>query len=194
MTPIGKVLRAQTPAYVFGCKVPRQDVPIFGALVSARIQYREATVFGLIHNIQILDDGMTRMLSVADDVRDEDIAFQRARRVPVEASVLCVGYQDLGQPIRYALPAQPPVTLDPVYVCDDLTLISVTENPAWLRLILDNREVPGDELIAAAIRQARDARREGDAQTNFVMRCGRELARLLTADATRLDSILRRIS
>ena len=77
--PIGKVLRASTQQFVFGTKVPKSDVPIFGSLVKTTIQYQNATIYGLIFNIEIQDDGMTKMLSVADDVSQEDrVAAQSA--------------------------------------------------------------------------------------------------------------------
>jgi hypothetical protein len=194
MTAIGKVLRAETRQFVFGCKVPRQDVPIFGSLVRASIQYRGATLYGLIYNIVIEDDGMTRMLSVADDVRPEDIAWQRARRVPVEASVLCVGYRESGGALRYALPAQPPITLDPVTMCDDAELAAFTASPEWFRLVLDARDLAGDELLAAAARLAADVR-TGDAQRQaFVTQCGRELTRQMSNDTARLENLLRRFA
>jgi hypothetical protein len=191
--PIGKILRAETRAFVFGCKVPRTDVPIFGSLVKVTIQYRSATVYGLIYNIAIEDDGMTKMLSVADEVRQEDIDWQRARRVPVEAAVLCAAYRETGAPIRYALPGQPPITLDGVHLCDDEELRQFTATPEWMRLILESRDAPCDELLAATIRQAADARPAGARET-FITQSGRELARLLANDALRLEGLLRRLS
>lgn len=194
MQGIGKVLRAETRSFVFGCRVERQDVPIFGSLVRTQIQYRNAAVYGLIYNIVIEDDGMTKMLSVAEDVRDEDIAWQRARRVPVEASVLCVGYQEAGQPVRYALPAQPPITLDDVRHSTPDEVLRFTEQPDWFRLVLDSRDAPTDELLAAAIRFARDTRDHPTAQSAFINTCGRELARLMAGDAARLENVLRRLA
>ena len=193
MSAIGKVLRAETRSFVFGCRVERQSVPIFGSLVRTRIQYRDATVYGLISNIAIEDDGMTKMLSVADDVREEDIAWQRARRVPVEVSVLCVGYEEAGGAVRYALPAQPPITLDEVHACDAVEVERFTAQVDWMRLVLDSRDVPTEELLAAAIRIAREVYANTTVQAQFTQKCGRELARWLAGDARRLESVLRRI-
>ena len=190
MNAIGKILRSNTRGFVFGCKVTRDDVPIFGSFVATRIQYRDATVYGLIHNIEIGDDGMTRMLSVADQALPEDIEWARARRVPVEASVLCMGYLDEGGQVRHALPAQPPVTLDTVRSCADAEIAAFTLRPDWLRLAIDSRDAPVDELLAAAIRIAAGFQRDS---ASFTQACGRELARLLANDSARLESLLRRI-
>lgn len=192
-TPVvGKVLRANTRSFVFGTRVPKSDVPIFGSLVKTRIQFRNAVVFGLIYNIEVLDDGMTRMLSVAEDARPEDIEWQRSRRVPVEASVLCVGYREEGQPIRHALPAQPPITLDEVLGCHEDEVRQFTERFGFLRLVLEARDAPCQELLAASIRLARDAYSQAQ-QRDFTVTCGRELARLLASDGARLEDVLRRI-
>jgi hypothetical protein len=191
MTIIGKVLKANTRAFVFGTRVPKQDVPIFGSLVKTRIQYKSATVYGLIYNIEVLDDGMTKMLSVADDIRPEDIEWQRNRRVPVEASVLCVGFQETGQKVRYALPAQPPISLDEVVLCEAGEVRAFTDRCDYFQLVVESRDVPCDELLAASIRYAADL---CDDRNGFMRGCGRELARLMANDAARLDALLRRLA
>jgi hypothetical protein len=184
------VLRANTRSYVFGTRVPKEDVPVFGAFVKTRIRLRNATVFGLIYNIEVQDDGMTKMLSVADDVAPEDLEWQRNRRVPVEASVLCVGYEEEGQPIRHALPAQPPITLDDVVSCTREDVQRFTRRFDFFRLVLDSRDVPCDELLAASVRLAANTHDDPD---GFTRDCGRELARMLVTDGTRLDGVLRRL-
>jgi len=198
MTIIGKVLKANTTTYVFGTRVPKQDVPIFGSLVRTKIQFRNAVIFGLIYNIEVLDDGMTKMMSVADDLRTEDIEWQRNRRVPVEASVLNVGYEadlpnanSIGKrEMRYALPPQPPVTLDEVTVCDEAEVRQFTGRCDFYRLVLESRDAPTDELLAASINYAADFNGDRNA---YLRTCGRELARLMAGDAARLDGLLRRL-
>jgi hypothetical protein len=190
---IGKVLRANTRSFVFGAKLPRYDVPIFGSLVKTRIQYRNATVFGLIFDIAIEDDGMTKLLSVADDVRPEDIEWQRNRRVPLEASVLCVGYQEEGKPIRQSLPAQPPIILDEVYGCDEDELTEFSAQFQFFRLIMESKDAPVDELLAASIRFAADARPSITQREAYIIAAGRELTRLLATDGSRLEGLLQRI-
>jgi hypothetical protein len=187
----GRILRANTQCYVFGTRVPKEDVPIFGAFVKTHIQFRNATVFGLIYDIEVQDDGMTKMLSVADDVRPEDIEWQRNRRVPVEASVLCVGYQEAGQGIRHALSAQPPITLDEVMSCTKDDVQAFTQKLDFFRLVLEARNAPCDELLAASVRLASETHAD---PKGFTRQCGRELARLLANDGARLDGLLRRLT
>jgi hypothetical protein len=71
-------------------------------------------------------------------------------------------------------------------------LVAFTERFDYFRLVLDNRDLPADELLAANLRYAAQARRaDGE---DFMVAAGRELARLLAIDLPRLDAMLRRIS
>src|SRR5512141_15450 len=111
---VGKVLRANMRTFVFGTRIPENDVPTFGALVQTRNPYRQAKIYGLIYDIALKDDerGMVKLLSVADEARQEDIEWLRNQMVPLEVSVLCVGYQAAdGARIRQGLPSQPPIAL-----------------------------------------------------------------------------------
>jgi len=55
-------------------------------------------VYGLIHDIHIDDDGLVRQLVTAENVSEEVMRDNRERRiVPVELSVLTVGYEQDGR-------------------------------------------------------------------------------------------------
>jgi hypothetical protein len=191
---IGRVIRANMRAFVFGTRVPESGVPTFGALVKTPIRHRQAVIYGLIHDIAVNedDDGITRMLSVSDSARDEDLEWQRSRLIPLTVSVLCVGYREADGPIRRQLPPQPPIALNTIDACDTDEIVAFTEKLDHFRLVLDAREAPCDELLAAAIRQAAEARPE-EQRRACVVRCGRELARLLSSDILRLEQILKRV-
>ncbi|MCS7061722.1 MAG: hypothetical protein RMN25_11235 [Anaerolineae bacterium] len=191
---IGRIIRANMRSFVFGTRVPESDVPIFGALVKTRLTHREATIFGLIYDIAVNedDDGMTRMLSVAEDVREEDIAWQRSRLIPLNVHVLCVGYREANGLIRHQFPPQPPVALNEIECCTTEEIARFTERLDHFQLVLESRDAPCDELLAASISQAAAARPAGQ-RRSFVIECGRELARLLMGDTLRLERIFRRI-
>jgi len=192
---VGKVLHANMRTFVFGTRIPESDVPTFGALVRTRNPYRQTTIFGLIYDIAIKDDerGMVKLLSVADNAREEDIEWLRSQLIPLEVSVLCVGYQALDeQPIRHGLPPQPPIALHGIECCEDSEIVAFSEQLDYFRLVLETKEVPADELLAATIRAATAARKH-HAQKTFALNCGRELARLLAYDGSRLEGLLRRL-
>ena len=90
------------------------------------------------------------------------------------------------------LPPQPPVTLDYIKRCSNNDVVTFTERQDYLALILNSKETPVEELIAISLQRAAKARPIED-RALFLLQAGKELARLLSDDLSKLDSILRRI-
>ena len=61
-----------------------------------------------------------------------------------------------------------------------------------LELVLNAANIPADELLIANLQRASLAR-PPETRRQFLLAAGRELARLLSHDLVRLESILRRI-
>ncbi|MGE5123222.1 MAG: hypothetical protein ACM3H7_01800, partial [Acidobacteriaceae bacterium] len=113
---IGRLLRAGTTGFVVGCRVSQMEAPSFGALVRVALE-GDYQVFGLIYDLHIDDDGLVRQLVTAEGVEEAVIADNRLNRnVPLELSVLAVGYQLQGK-ISHLLPPRPPLSLDKIYLC-----------------------------------------------------------------------------
>jgi hypothetical protein len=88
---VGRVLRASTRGFVVGCRVMREKIPAFGALVSASPPVNDGVIYGLIYDVAIEDDVFVRQL-VTTDLPEEVVRDQRENRlVPIEVSVLAVG-------------------------------------------------------------------------------------------------------
>jgi hypothetical protein len=190
--PIGWVLRSSTVGFAVGCRVLQPSVPQFGDLVKVPLT-DGLTIFGLIYDVQVKDDPAVRQLILAGEMEPEIILDQRENRlVPIELSVLVVGYQYQGEPPVQGLPPQPPISLDTMTLCDDTDVRAFTEQLDFLRLVLNAAQIPGDELIIANLQRAA-AVRPAELRHPFLVRAGRELARLLSYDLVRLDGILRRI-
>jgi hypothetical protein len=150
---IGRLLRAGTTGFIAGCRVNQLDGPSFGALVRAPLT-DAYQIYGLIYDIHIDDDGLVRQLVTADNVSDEVMKDNRERRiVPVEMSVLAVGYEQDGR-IFHLLPPRPPLSLDVIYLCEDQDMARFTERFGYFRHILNSQDVPVGEVIAAHIQQA----------------------------------------
>jgi hypothetical protein len=150
---IGRLLRAGTTGFIAGCRVNQLDAPSFGALVRAPLGdgYQ---IFGIIYDIHIDDDGLVRQLVTADNVSAEVMKDNRERRiVPVEMSVLAVGYEQDGK-IFHLLPPRPPLSLDVIYKCDEKDIARFTERFGYFRHILNSKDVPVGEVLAAHIQQA----------------------------------------
>jgi hypothetical protein len=89
------------------------------------------------------------------------------------------------------LPAQPPIALDEIVTCERDEIIRFTDDFTYFRTVLNAKDAPADELLAASLRLAAEAR--GPQGREFLVRAGRELSRLLAFDAARLEGLLRRI-
>jgi hypothetical protein len=184
---IGHLLRAGTSGFVAGCSVSQLETPAFGALVRAPIG-EKYSVYGLIYDIHIDDDGLVRQLVTAAEVREKVIADSRVNRiVPVEMSVITVGYELDGK-ISHLLPPRPPLSLDVIYLCSDAELAMFTSAGrfGYFRHILQAKDIPIGELLAAHILEVKN--KTGNAQ--WVGQATQELITLLRDDYPTLMSVL----
>ncbi len=190
---IGKVLRASTLGFVCGTRSEDIGQPSFGAFVRTWPGQRtDIHVIGVIHAISIDDDPMVRQMILANNMRENTVADQRVNRmVPVEISVLNVGFVQVDH-VYQTLPPRPPLSLDPVQLCDDVTVRRFTQHLDFLRLVVNASDVPTEELLAAAINHAAWARAENE-RREFLIMAGRHLAGLLSHDLPRLQHLLKLI-
>ncbi len=179
---IGRVLRANTTGFAVGSRVNQLTTPGFGSLVKAQAAGEREAIYGLIYNINIDDDQLIRRLVMVEDPRQEVIEDQRRNRIlPIEMSVLAVGYH-LNGSVHYSLPPRPPLNLDPVVLVDDLQeVMEFTQNPGYLRLILraEGGRVPVDQLLVAHMHDFY-VRRGNDAA--WIVAMVRELIELLRSN------------
>ncbi len=184
---IGRLLRAGTTGFIAGCRVNQLDAPAFGALVRAPLS-QGYQVYGLIHDIHIDDDGLVRQLVTADNVSEEVMRDNRERRiVPVEMSVLAVGYEQDGK-IYHLLPPRPPLSLDVIYLCDEKELKHfVTAGKfGYFRHILRANDLPIGEILAAHLKQVQEKVKD----KAWIENATHELITLLRDDYPTLMSVL----
>jgi hypothetical protein len=188
---IGRLLRAGTTGFIAGCRVSQLTVPAFGALVRAPLGdgYQ---VYGLIHDIHIDDDGLVRQLVTSENISEAVMHDNRVNRiVPVEMSVLAVGYEQDGR-IFHLLPPRPPLSLDVIYLCDEADLARFVKSGrfGYLRHIINNKDIPVGEVISAHIQQVREKTKDqawAEAATH-------EVITLLRDDYPTLMSVLGALS
>lgn len=187
---IGKLLRADNSQFVAGCRVSELDAPAFGALVRVELG-EKIDVYGLISNISIADDGLVRQLVSGVSLPPEYSADNRFNRnLPVEISVLTVGYRE-ELAIYHLLPPRPPLSLDTIYLCSPAELVSFTScgRFGYFRHILRAFTLPVGELLAAHLKQAHTAHlAAGNPQ--WFAEAARELITLLRDDHTTLTNVL----
>jgi len=179
---IGRVLRASTAGFAVGCRVGQLGVPAFGDLVKAQPVETGEAIYGLIYDMHIDDDPLVRRLVLAENPNPELINDQRRNRMlPIEMSVLAVGYELNGR-IRYGLPPRPPLNLDPVHLCAGQDeVVQFTSSLAYLRLILRavDSNVPVDQLLVAHIIHTYQIRRQ---DKRWLMSVASELIELLRSN------------
>ncbi len=187
---IGRLLRANTTGFVVGCKVTEADAPMFGGLVRAPAGDGRQ-IFGLICDIHIDDDGIVRQLVTAEGMEEAVIADNRVNRnVPLEVSVLTLGYRD-GSGCHHLLPPRPPLSLDTIHLCEDEEICEFTAHGrfGYFRHILRAADLPVAELLAVHLQNAQDVHsRLGEAQ--WATRATKELIVLLRDDYPTLMNVL----
>jgi hypothetical protein len=184
---IGHLLRAGTTGFIAGCAVSQLETPAFGTLVRAPLD-KDYSVYGLIHDIHIDDDGLVRQLVTAGNVSPEVMHDNRERRiVPVEMSVLAVGYEQDGK-ISHLLPPRPPLSLDVITLCSDAELAKFMNAGkfGYFRHVLQAKDIPIGELLAAHILQVKQNTRN----EKWVEQATQELITLLRDDYPTLMSVL----
>jgi hypothetical protein len=189
-TTIGRLLRASTTECVVGCRVSQVEVPALGCLVRIPLE-GSYEVYGLIADIHIDDDGLIRQLVTADGVDDTVILDNRMNRnVPLEMSVLMVGYKRDGR-ISHLLPPRPPLSLDVIFMCDDDELCQFTGNGrfGYFRHILRAEELPAAELLASHLQVASQAHAQ-KGNPGWIKDASRELITLLRDDYPTLIAVL----
>ncbi|MEP7284553.1 MAG: hypothetical protein ABI947_02140 [Chloroflexota bacterium] len=193
---VGRVLRSSTTGYACGTRSHELETPSFGAFVQTTHINGSGEppidVIGLIYAIHIDDDPLVRQLIMANQIGVTTLRDQRENRmVPVEISVVNIGYRIQGESF-HNLPPRPPMSLDPVYICDDDCIYDFTQKFDFFRLVLNTSEVPAEELLAATLKHAASARPMRE-QRDFLIGAGRRLAQLLSYDLPRLNHLLRLI-
>ncbi len=184
---IGHLLRSGTTGFVAGCSVAQLEAPALGALVRAPLEDGYA-VYGLIIDIHIEDDGLVRQLVTAGDISAEVMRDNRERRiVPVEMSVLAVGYEQGGK-IYHLLPPRPPLSLDVIYLCSaaELRRFVTAGRFGYFRHVLQAKDLPVGEVLAAHLLEVKQKTQEA----GWVEAATRELITLLRDDYPTLMAVL----
>jgi len=187
---IGYLLRASTNGGVAGCRVAALDLPELGGMVRIP-QTNDYQIFGLLYDMHIDDDGLVRQLVTAEKISEEVIADNRLHRsVPIELSMLFIGYQQQNETI-HLLPPRPPLTLDEVYVCSAEEICAFTNSGrfGYFRHILRGTDFPVAEVLASHVRQSTLAHQQyGDFSWNNA--ATQELITLLWDDYPTLMHVL----
>ncbi|MEJ2012939.1 MAG: hypothetical protein P8X64_12050 [Anaerolineales bacterium] len=187
--PIGRVTRCSTQEFTGAVRPSALGLPRFGVFCQAQDSSGDLDIIGVIHNIRVEDDPLARQMAALEELPAEQLAdAQQNRQAPVEFNALTVGYRQAGSSL-HGLPPQPPLTLAPVRLLSEQELIQFTERVDFARLILARTDIPAEQLLAAALRIAAQAR-EQERRERYLLQAGRSIARLLAGDLPRLEAVL----
>jgi hypothetical protein len=191
-TVIGRVTRCSTRGFAGAYPLEGETIPSLGTFCTA-IYPGGGAVIGVVYDINIEDDPLARQLASLGDAPAEQILdSQHNRQIPVEFSVLNLGYQDT-EGMYQTLPPRPPMTLEPIHTLPEAELVSFTDNLSFLSTITLNSSLPVDDLLIACILEAIRVRPES-VRRRYLIEAGRILARILASDLHRLEQILSKLS
>ncbi len=184
---LGEVIESSTIGLVAEAR-SLHGAPPFGSFVTVASEYN---VFGIVAGATTRSTEPNRR-PVAFGKTEEELRLEQPQifeLLRTEFEVLLVGYLVDGDPVHF-LPPQPARIHSFVFRCDDQIVRDFTSTDDYLRCILAAGHFPADQLIPAAMRTAY---RCHGSSTSYLVRAGKELARLLRDDYDRLGAILRRV-
>ena len=189
----GEVIESSTTTLVAeACQL--HAAPDFGAFVQVESDGRD--IVGVVHNTrtQSIEPNRRPMAygKTEAQLRAEQPQIFELLRTQFEVFVL--GYFD-GARMVHLFPPQPARIHSFVFPCTPAHVLAVTEDPQFLRSILEAAGLPTDELLLATLRHAIDGRAGGEPGGRaYLAQMGSELSRLLRDDYDRLSSLVRRMT
>jgi len=186
---IGRLLRSTNTEFVVGCRVNQLGPPSFGSMVRIKTK-ADIDTYGLIYNITVNDDSLVRQLAIAQNIPETVIAdTQENRSVPIEISVLTIGYK-IGGKITHLPPPTPPLSLNEITLCSKEEILNFTKanRLGYLRQILKHPEVPAAELLAAHFIQVNEAHSKLGS-SDWILNASKQLTMLLRDDFAALNDV-----
>ena len=184
---VGEVIESSTMEFIAESRV-LHSAPPFGTYV--RID-SFPTIYAITFNVCTQSIEPNRR-PTAYGKTEEELYLEQPQifeLLRTEFHSLIIGYRD-DTGIWQCLPPHPPRIHSFVHFCSAEEIAQFTDNSHFLRPLFTLAKVPSDELAIAAVRNAYLARRENG---QYLVRAGKELARLLKDDYDRLSSIIKRI-
>ncbi len=187
---VGEVVESSTTTLIAeACRL--HGAPDFGAFV--RVESDGRNIIGVVHNARTQSSEPNRRpmaygKTEAELRREQPQIFEL---LSTQFEVFVLGYLD-GTSMVHRFPPQPSRIHSFVFPCRDEEVLAVTEEPQFLRSLLEAPGLPTDELLLAVLRHALDGR--GGESEQYLQSMGSELSRLLRDDYDRLSALIRRLT
>jgi hypothetical protein len=189
---IGQVVQADIAGFTAGW--PLHQTPPLGSLLKVE---EAGTIYAVICNARTESiDGRPPVARLSGEADLESYLEKHPHLrhlLQTTCDAVVVGHEDTdarsGAQVRHYLPSAPAPLFAPVHVCSAEETARFSQSLDFLNLLLA-APAHSDEMTAACLRRAAAAH---DDARSFLVRAGKELARLLGAEPQRLTSILRRV-
>jgi hypothetical protein len=195
---LGEIISASVTSVVAQCwqnddpyGMPRSCKPDFGSFIRIECAESGLDIIAVVYNVLTGPQDSVHKPSALGLSR-ERLKMEQPHifaLLRTEVHALIVGYFKKDKAFQH-LPPQPPDVHDFVYHASIQQIELLTEQFDFLRLLANVADVPADELLAAAIRAAYQARNNDYA---FLIAAGQGLSSLLRSDYDRLVCVLRKI-
>jgi hypothetical protein len=189
---IGEVIETSSAEFTAQCYKLYQ-APALGSLV--KTQGNAYQIYGVVYNVEShgLEPGR-RVVARGENLKIEEEIFaanpQLSRLLATDFQAVIVGHVE-GKSCYQYLPSKSASLHNFVYTCQTEEVRVFTQSLDFLTLILNAKiPVPVDEVVGACLRGVSGTHHAPDA---FLVKAGKELARLLGRDINRLNSILKRL-
>jgi len=189
---IGEVIEASTAEFAVEC-YELYDAPALGSLV--KTSDGDVEIYGVVYNTttESMDPGR-KPIARGKDVKSEADIYRSSPQLSVlfrtTFNALVIGHKIADDVNRY-LPPRPARIHSFVYELDEREINDFTKSLDFLYILASSPIVgSSDEVVAACLRNA--AKVQEDARS-FLVKAGKELAVLLSAEPHRLEAILMRI-
>ncbi len=192
---VGEVVESSTTTLIAEAR-RLHHAPDFGAFV--RVESDGRDLIGVVHNASTQSSEPNRRPmaygKTEAELRAEQPQIFELLRTQFEVFVLGYLHDDS---MVHLFPPQPARIHSFVFPCPVEQVLAVTEDPQFLRSLLEATGLPTDELLLATLRHALKGRADEAGETKagqYLVRMGAELSRLLRDDYDRLSSLVRRIT
>jgi len=191
-TKIGEIIEASTGGFTAQCYELHQPPPL-GSLVKTAEGEIEIYAVACDAATTGIEPGRRPIARGREEAEEEDIfrsSPQLQKLLRTDLSALVVGHKE-NEKFYHFLPPRPARVHSFVYGCDAEEVEKFSQSFDFLNVLVNARgQGPADEIIAACLRHAAQARSD---PRDFLVRAGKELAVLLGSEPNRLNAVLRRI-
>jgi len=202
---IAEVIETSTTNFLAQCLEPEDlnfpVMPPFGSWIKAIDEETGNKIFAVVSYVTTSPiDSIHRARALGlslDELREQQPQIFAMLKTEFRAAIVGFEMPPTGRntmatgQIYHYLPPRPPQIHQAVFQCDRSEIMDFTDQPDFLRVLLQVTDAPADALIAATVRDIYRLRK-GDRA--WLVTVGRNLSLLLKDDYDRLRYILSQIS